>query len=270
MCELMGICFAHPITADVSVNDFAKRGQENPDGWGLAWYPDKSVAIVKEAVAWQSSKHTDFLQSYPELRARIYLGHVRHKTVGGEVTHADTHPFARELGGSEYCFAHNGTLSGFREAFPLRRFRPLGTTDSEHAFCHLLDEIDAQPGNLRSEESWSWLHGKLLTMNEHGRMNVLLSDGESLFCYRDMRGHKSLTWRWISEVSPRPAPLEDQDLKVELQGTDFNHGVVIATCPLSGSDWCNVGLGEMLVLRDGKLVWRRGATASIAKHAKVG
>ena len=102
MCELMGMSFQRPVSADFSIREFALRSVENADGWGLAWYPDRSLALIKEAVKWRSSKHTGFLESYPEVRSRIYLGHVRHKTVGGEVTHADTHPFARELRGSEH------------------------------------------------------------------------------------------------------------------------------------------------------------------------
>lgn len=199
--------------------------------------------------------------------SRIFLGHVRHKTVGGAVTHADTHPFARELRGAEYCFAHNGTLLGFREAFPLRRFQPLGTTDSEHAFCHLLDAIDSQPGDLRTEASWSWLHDKLLAMNEQGRMNVLLSDSQTLFCYRDVQGHKGLTWRCIAGLSPGLAQLDDQDLKVELKGVDYNHGIVVATCPLSGSDWCDIEPGELLVFRQGQVMYRRQASATVRSDA---
>jgi predicted glutamine amidotransferase len=34
-------------------------------------------------------------------------------------------------------------------------------------------------------------------------------------------------------------------------------GIVVATCPLSGSGWQPVRPGEMLVLRDGKLCYNR-------------
>jgi predicted glutamine amidotransferase len=94
-------------------------------------------------------------------------------------------------------------------------------------------------------------------------MNVLLSDGETLFCYRDVRGHKGLTWRCIAGLSSDPAHLEDQDLKVDLKGVDYNHGIVVATCPLSGSDWCDVGLGELLVFRQGRLMGRRQFSGSM-------
>src|SRR5438132_4781530 len=106
MCELMGLSFARPIPADFSIREFALRCVDNADGWGLAWYPDRSVAMIKEPLKWQASPITGFLETYSGLLAPIYIAHVRRKTTGGEATHADTHPFARELGGRDYCFAH--------------------------------------------------------------------------------------------------------------------------------------------------------------------
>ena len=112
MCELMAMSFETPVSADFSLREFAARGEENPDGWGLGWYPDRSLAIVKEPLKWASSRYAGFLETYPTLLSRIYLAHVRHKTMGGEPTHADTHPFHRERDGRDYCFAHNGTIDG--------------------------------------------------------------------------------------------------------------------------------------------------------------
>src|SRR5262245_54687645 len=101
MCELMGMSFARPLSAAFSIQEFAGRGEKNADGWGLAWYPDQSLALVKEPVAWNSSPHTGFLEKYQHLQSHLYIAHVRHKTTGGTPTHADTHPFARELSGRE-------------------------------------------------------------------------------------------------------------------------------------------------------------------------
>jgi predicted glutamine amidotransferase len=256
MCELLGLCFDAPITAEISIHEFATRGHDNPDGWGLAWYPDNSVAVIKEAIPWQSSKHTVFLESYSALRSKIFIGHVRHKTVGGPVTHADTHPFVRELDGREYCFAHNGTLLDLPRNFPLDRFRPIGSTDSEHAFCHLLAALAAEGRDLQSEDSWEWLHQKLLAMNRHGRMNFLISDGQSLVCYRDVNGHKALTWRTLENYTPNPSRLEDDELKVDLQVAPATSGIAIATCPLSGAGWQPVAAGEMFVIQSGQFAYR--------------
>src|SRR5439155_640401 len=132
MCELMALSFAKSIPADFSIREFALRSDENADGWGLGWYPDQSLAVVKEPVEWRASPYTGFLETYPHLQARIYIGHVRHKTTGSVATHADTHPFGRELAGQDFCFAHNGTLEGGFWELPLGRFRPIGDTGWRH------------------------------------------------------------------------------------------------------------------------------------------
>jgi len=69
MCELMGLSFAKPICADFSLREFSGRGDENADGWGLGWYPDRSLAVVKEPLRWGESRLTQFLETYQGLVA---------------------------------------------------------------------------------------------------------------------------------------------------------------------------------------------------------
>jgi predicted glutamine amidotransferase len=253
MCELMGLCFAQPISADFSIREFARRGEENADGWGLAWYPDRSAAVVKEPIPWQASKYTGFLETYHGLLSPIYIAHVRHKTVGGPLTHAETHPFLRELGGREYCFAHNGTVAGYCDQLPLGRFRPVGGTDSEHVFCHLLEEVARREGHLAGEDAWRWLHGKLIALNEMGKVNCLLSDGERLFCYHDAAGHKGLTFRKVRVRGYQTRRFEDEEVRIDLEGESSNHGLVVATQPLSRAGWHRFQTGELIVLESGEL-----------------
>ncbi len=86
----MGLSFQRPVSADFSIRAFSLRDENNADGWGLAWYPDSSCALVKEALTWRRSGYSKFLESYQGLKARIYIAHVRHKTTGGAATHATT------------------------------------------------------------------------------------------------------------------------------------------------------------------------------------
>jgi glutamine amidotransferase len=253
MCELMGLSFARPVSADFSIREFAGRDLQNADGWGLAWYPDRSLALVKEPISWRASPYSVFLQSYQRLMASIYLAHVRHKTVGGAATHADTHPFARELHGRDYCFAHNGTLVAPAGELRLGLFRPVGSTDSEHAFCHLLDEVARREVDLSAEPGWRWLHEKLAWLNRLGKLNCLLSDGLRLFCYFDQEGHKGLSWRRIEIRNHQTRRFEDSEMQIDLEGKSLNHGYVVATHPLSTSGWHSFQRGELVVLEAGEM-----------------
>lgn len=249
MCELMGYSFAKPIVADFSIREFGHRDKDNADGWGLAWYPDRSVAIIKEAGKWRSSLHSGFLETYAALRSQIFIAHVRHLTVG-QPARANTHPFARELNGIEYCCAHNGTL---KHAFdlPLGRFKPLGTTDSEHFFCYLLDAIASWSKPLSEPESWPRLHQLLAGHNRGGTMNLILSDGRHLFCYFDAAGWKGLHYRHMLIRDQEKRRFEDADVRLELGDGHVNFGVVVATSPLSLTGWNSFLPGELLVLEGG-------------------
>lgn len=254
MCELMAMSFESPISADFSLREFAARGEENPDGWGLGWYPDRSLAVIKEPLRWGASRIAGFLESHPTLLSRIHIAHVRHKTTGGEPTHADTHPFAREQGGRDYCFAHNGTLDGPAWDLPLGHHRPMGGTDSERFFCHLLREIEAGGGTLEAEDDWRRLHRTLASANRLGKLNCLLSDGDHLFVYHDVNGWKGLNFRKVRVGDEGPRHFGDETLSVDLGADAVNHGFVVATSPLSRSGWHPFRLGELIVLGRGEIL----------------
>jgi len=42
MCELLGMSFNLPVRPSISFRGFRHRGEENPDGWGIAFYPDEA------------------------------------------------------------------------------------------------------------------------------------------------------------------------------------------------------------------------------------
>lgn len=248
----MGLSFAEPISADFTIREFGRRGDENADGWGLGWYPDRALAVVKEPHRWQASPYTSFLESYHGLVARLYIAHVRHKTIGGPASYADTHPFMREVHGREFCFAHNGTLAGYA-GLPLGRFRPVGATDSEHLFCHLLQAILERGATLADAASWTWLHERLVDLNRQGTMNILLADGERLFAYHDAGGHKGLALRAVRIHDQETRRFEDCELRIELDGRSANRGHVVASQPLSATGWHIFQRGELIVLEGGAL-----------------
>lgn len=253
MCELMGYSFAKPIVADFSIREFGFRSEDNADGWGLAWYPDRSLAVIKDIGKWKSNLHTGFLETYSGIRSHIFVAHVRRLTRGRAVR-ADTHPFTRELHGREYCFAHNGTLPNAFD-LPLDGFRPIGNTDSEHLFCHLLGTVSGWNKPLADPETWPRLHQQLAEHNRHGTVNVILTDGQYLFCYHDVTGWKGLQYRYMLIRDQETRRFEDPDLRIDLGDGHVNFGIVVATRPLSLTGWNPFLPGEMLVLENGAVCY---------------
>lgn len=238
MCELLGMSAWHATDVNHSLALLRPRGGQigpHADGWGVAFYEGRAARVFKEPVPAAHSRCLAFIAEY-DYRSTIIIGHIR-KANPPEFgrTSANTHPFTRELGGRSWTFAHNGKLPGVKEAkrFALRRFRPIGDTDSEHAFCFLLDGIASatEGGSLNAAELVAVLDEPVAALGALGEFNVLLSDGEHLVAYVNTKLHQVV----------RACVEHGCDQRV----------VVLATTPLTDEAWAPLELGRLHVFVDG-------------------
>ena len=157
----------------------------------------------------------------------------------------------RELWGQNWVFAHNGQLRGIKK-LPLGLYRPIGTTDSEHAFCWLLgalrDRWEKPPSNRALEAAITELTAELGRL---GIFNMLLSNSRSLYCFR------STNLVWLTRRAPfRAATLVDEDLTIDFAKHTSPTDVVtiVATRPLTSDEtWLPLPKSELVVFRDGEL-----------------
>ncbi|HSY40806.1 MAG TPA: class II glutamine amidotransferase, partial [Polyangia bacterium] len=177
MCELMGMECNLPTDITFSFTGFALRGGKtgpHADGWGVALYQGKFASSFLEPRPACESAMANFIRDNP-IKTLLAVAHVRKKT-RGKASLENTHPFKRVLWGRHWVFAHNGTLPHVRR-HKLRVEEPLGETDSEHAFCWMLERIrDAFPGGYPRERRRLWklvaeLGGQL---GAEGKFNFLL------------------------------------------------------------------------------------------------
>ncbi len=254
MCELLSMSFNLPVRPNVSFRGFRHRGKSNPHGWGIAFYPDESAQIIKEPIQAGKSPLSEFLQAYQEVKSKVFIAHVRYTSIG-EKSHKNTHPFCRELNGKEYVFAHNGTLRNYKN-LKLERFKPIGETDSEHAFCYLLGCIEERGITEWKNENFEWLAGKLKEINEYGSFNCIFSDGNLLFCYHDENGYNGLCF--IHRKPPYgEICLVDEDWQVNLaeEKSLTQTGYIIATRRLTDEPWEPFKCGELIVFKDGEMIY---------------
>jgi glutamine amidotransferase len=253
---------------------FRQRGQElsegerNPDGWGIALYPDgKAVQVIKEPIPAASSKLSEFLSTYEHLCSKIFIAHVR-KASRGIVTYSNTHPFSREVMGCEYAFAHNGTIRSIRK-FQLGRHRQVGSTDSEYLFCHILNFIEQRNIGGWTEddlfEFWKFVVAinRWPTKDQPNKLNLLLSDGETLIAYTDFYGRGTLYQLMLRVNGEVHSDEIDTSECPELKdGTAKSIGIV-ATNPVSHDKlWVSMGPGELCAFRNGVQVFSTGKAAA--------
>src|SRR5215475_15633302 len=157
MCELLGMECNVPTDITFSFSGLSARGGgkgPHAHGWGLALYDGNVAQVFREPAPACTSALAGFVRQHP-IKTLLAIAHVRKKT-RGKVSLANTHPFVRELWGKSFVFAHNGTVKNARR-HRLGRFRPIGETDSEHAFCALLAGLDdAFPGGYPEKPRALW------------------------------------------------------------------------------------------------------------------
>lgn len=254
MCELLGLCFNHAVRPNLSFKGFRVHSETNPDGWGIAFYPDTSAQVIKEPLEAEESLLSEFIENYPKVMSKIFISHVRLNSVS-KPAFMNTHPFQRELNGKEYVFAHNGTLNNYEDDFDNTDFKSIGKTDSENAFCHLMNKTKKRDIQSWNNSKYKWLHNEMNYINNFGRFNCLFSDGEYLFCYYDMNGYKGL-FHLHREAPYDHTHLTDEHFDVHLkkQGETEKEGFIIATRPLTDEKWKSFKPGQLRVFKNGKLI----------------
>lgn len=253
MCELLGLSFNMPVRPNLSFKGFRLRGKANPDGWGIAFYPDKSAQVIKEPLEADESLLSQFIEHYPKIKSKTFIAHVRLNS-SAAISHMNTHPFSRELNGTNFIFAHNGNLTNYHADFENSNFKPTGKTDSEAAFCHLLNKIRDKKIKFFDDSCYKWLHDELKYINNYGKFNCLLSDGRHLFCYYDMNGFNSLFYLH-REAPYGHTHLSDEhfDIHLKKQVETEKEGYIIATKPLTNEKWQKFDPGELKILKKGKI-----------------
>jgi predicted glutamine amidotransferase len=188
------------------------------------------------------------------IKTLLAIAHVRKKT-RGRVSLENTHPFVRELWGRHFVFAHNGTIKGVGK-FELGRFRPIGDTDSEIAFCALMHRLDESfseypESKTAQKKYWNVVARAGAELGAKGTFNFLLGDGKHLFARCATKLH------YIVRKAPlREATLADDDLSIDFSSvtTPRDRVAVIATAPLTRDETWTAGKpGGLWVFRGGAL-----------------
>jgi predicted glutamine amidotransferase len=254
VCELLGMSANVPTDICFSFAGLMRRGGAtgpHGDGWGVTFYEGKGCRSFHDPQPSAKSEIARFIRDY-SIRSCAVICHIR-RANRGRVALENTHPFLRELWGRNWAFAHNGQLRGVKR-FPLGHYRPVGTTDSEHAFCWIMERLRERwadaPKPRQIFDAIAELCGELAS---HGVFNMLLSDGQYLYCYCTTK------LVWLTRRAPfGAATLVDEDLTVDFarETTPNDVVTVVATDPLTRDEpWTQLAKGSLVAFRGGSQIF---------------
>jgi glutamine amidotransferase len=251
MCQLLGMNSFKPAQLSFSLEGFLRRGGEtgeHADGWGIALYEERRCHLLIDEQPSSQSPLAQWIQQF-STRSRNIIAHIR-KATQGEVSATNCHPFVRQLWGREWSFAHNGNLD-IATLPRAEHFQPVGQTDSELAFCVLLDALVARFGE--TEPASAALHEALAEVARliavSGTFNFVLSNGEVLFAHRSTELHYVLRAHPFGRALLLDCPLG-------IYFAQINHPddrmVIIATEPLTDEAWQSLPQGELVAFSGGR------------------
>ena len=250
MCQLLGMNCNTPTDLCFSFEGFHTRGgltDVHRDGWGIAFFEGRGARVFLDPQPSCTSPVAELVRQYP-IRSLNVIAHIRKATQGG-IALENTHPFQRELWGRTWVFAHNGDLKQYAPRLHAG-FRPVGDTDSERAFCWLMQELAKAHASVPSVAELSVTLRELVPgIAAHGSFNFMLSNGQALWA------HCSTKLHWLVREHPfRSARLADEDLSVDFSAltTPSDRVAVVVTEPLTADEqWNPLAPGELAVFRDG-------------------
>lgn len=252
-----------PTTVSLSLEEFSRHGGlsgPHKDGWGIGWYEEGDIKLMKERTPAASSACVHFIQANP-FSSSLVISHIRKATLGS-VASRNCQPFVRELGGAWHCFAHNGDLEDIATdpRFRAETFRPVGETDSERAYCVLMDALRPLWSADRVPpigERLQIVSHFAAALRELGPANFLYCDGDALFAHANRRHQSDGSisppglWR-LARRCPAGGELATDGLRIA-SGAGEQEVVLVASVPLTDEGWVPFAEGEILVARQGRI-----------------
>ncbi len=275
MCELFAMSSRAPATVSLSLSVLAEHGGKSGphvDGWGIAFYDDNDARVLRDTSCASSSPWVGFV-AQQELRSRFVVSHIR-KATDGDVALKNTQPLSRELGGHRHIFAHNGHVPSVKDHdhFRIETYRPIGETDSDHAFCALLERMKPL---WRKQNGIPDLASRLdvVTMfarelGQLGPANFLYCDSETLFAHGHRRKQSDGEIKppglfWLRRQCALRDPFADT-AGISVTATD-QEVILVASVPLTSEAWQPFLEGDVAAISNGQLISLNHAELTHAK-----
>ena len=256
MCELYAMSSAVAKNISFSLCEFRRHGGDtgtHVDGWGLAFVDDISTEIYREPKpAALSLKMDHVLQHHKP--AHLVISHIR------KATQENTQPFSRALHDEKHIFVHNGNLVDIQQNISHNKSKPEGETDSEYAFCYLMEKIELlwQHQVPSLAQRIEVVRDAFNRFSQLGQANFIYTDGDFLFAFANERTQlngkvESPGLHYLVRDS-HSDPMKTKIAGVDMNGTHQDQAL-LASVPLTDEDWLPLERNQLIVIQSGKVLY---------------
>lgn len=260
MCQLLAMNSKNPADIGFSFTGFRSRGgltDDHIDGFGVAYFEPTGLRLYCDNRAAIESPLAE-LVSQTKVKATNTIVHLRKSD---DQLLCNAHPFTRELWGEAWVFSHNGkmTIKDAPDTDPIHQgtshYCPVGDTDSEFAFCYLLNQLKDNFEHKPDDETlFDFLKEQCRFLAQYGLFNCLISNGDWLLAYA------TTLLFYVKRQAPfGMATLIDVDVTMDFKAINESDDTmtVLATTPLTGNEkWHQLAVNECVIFKDGIITYQ--------------
>ncbi len=227
MCRLLGLIGKPPLPVREALETFyplCKKGHVkcimepgHLDGWGVSGFNGGRAVYFDrcaDAADHDEARFKAAAAKAGKSNSPIVIAHLRKASMGDRDI-ANTHPFHAR----DWVFAHNGTVFGAMASLPITDGRLQGATDSERLMFWILEHVAHETDVTTAlAELLKNTREKLV----YSSLTFLLSDGKSLWAYRDF-GDKRLE---------KGETVQEREKYYTLYTAKLEHGTIVCSEPL--------------------------------------
>lgn len=254
MTQLLGINTEKEVKIDLAFKLPSSFTEDNPDGWGYAFFNNGEWQLFKQSLDVDKVLRIGFKTlSTHEIFGKTLISHIRYAT-HGESSYENTHPFDYDLFDYRWVFAHYGHLRLYRQIVDRGEFfKAKGDTDSEDAFCFILEEIRKMGRKDNIKELAAVIEKAAADLSKQGGLNFLLSHGDTLFAYYS--GYKSLYYTVLRPPFKKNIFGENNQIKFEIVTENVKEPIsLIASEEIVKFEyWKELEVGKVYIFRNGDL-----------------
>jgi len=259
--HLIALNFDNLCTPVIKLKELAADQPAPSHGCGFAWYPndDYAAVVIKDHAGGGAQTLTQAMTDWSHFRSTMFLCKV--KGAAQRHTQHDAQPFRRSFAGRDWLLLHNGSLDkeGLSRLYDKDShfLEPLGNTDSELAFCYLLDRFQSNRWKQINEVDGPTLLKWMEQLDTVGSADILLSDGRSLVVYRSKNPtNMNLAYARFSPAN-RPAHLESDSVQLDFSDSrdQYRTALMVTSAAFNQGNWQPLMPGQLIVARRGAILW---------------